>query len=458
MFYEVFIPAKPNDDGFDTTITVEADNWMSALKSGLERTGQGSDIRNVMCDIKDDNSIHVTDATTRRVFVLKEVDDSVTDDAAQTEKIDITKLSSPKKDEKTTQPLSPTPETPPNAFSGNKPSTQPQFRPETPAEKPSVSPLETKPTSHKKETPPNTFNADVPKTQPQFREQMPQESPPPAAKEPPKSQPPPQAAKQAPAQSKPPEQAKQPPPQKPPTQNEFAKRESSQQFAAGGLAETSWTSADGRISIGSATYEALQREEPSAKVVRETRSPSGTRPAVDVSRLEEESSVSQNILEEVFLETQRIHEGMEMEDVIAFSMDLSLEKISAEAGSIMFADLTGTEMYFATARGPKAKQVMDFRIPMGVGLVGFCVREGVSLAISDAEKDPRFYKEISEALGYETKNLCCAPIQHEGRVYGAIELLNKSRAFLPNEVSALTYIASQLAKYIHDLIMDKEKL
>src|SRR5690554_4529425 len=77
MLYEVFIPSA-EADGFDESITVDAENWMAALKSGLERTGEGGDIvRNLMCDIKDDNSIHVTDATTRRVFVLHELDEEV---------------------------------------------------------------------------------------------------------------------------------------------------------------------------------------------------------------------------------------------------------------------------------------------------------------------------------------------------------------------------------------------
>ena len=61
MLYEVLIPST-DPNGYDETITVDAGNWMSALKSGLARTGEpDADIRGVMCDIKDDNSIHVTE-------------------------------------------------------------------------------------------------------------------------------------------------------------------------------------------------------------------------------------------------------------------------------------------------------------------------------------------------------------------------------------------------------------
>ncbi|MFU8807243.1 MAG: GAF domain-containing protein, partial [Bradymonadaceae bacterium] len=168
-----------------------------------------------------------------------------------------------------------------------------------------------------------------------------------------------------------------------------------------------------------------------------------------------------SLIEDVFLEVQEIHEGsMSMEEVINYIMDMAVDKAHAESGAVLFADVNGQELYFATARGPKADEVMSFRVPMGKGIVGFCAREGVSLAIGDANRDPRFYKQISESLGYETKALICAPIQHEGRVYGAIELINKKghNQFSSDEMNALSYIGRQLAKYVYDVIMAREKL
>ena len=71
MRYEVFIPAA-DEDKFDVTLEVEATNWMQALKTGLGRVGESQVVRSVVCDIKDDNTIHVTDAATMRVFKLRE--------------------------------------------------------------------------------------------------------------------------------------------------------------------------------------------------------------------------------------------------------------------------------------------------------------------------------------------------------------------------------------------------
>ncbi|MBA2660959.1 MAG: GAF domain-containing protein [Bradymonadaceae bacterium] len=376
MHYEVFIPAT-DTDGFDVTITVEAGNWMMALKSGLERIGEGPDIvRNVMCDIKSDNSIHVTDATSRRVFVLREIADPET--AAPT----------------------PDPQSPEDATEFATIRTEALVR-ETPV-------------------------AVVQELEPQ---------------------------------PEPPAPVAQPEPPAPVAQPVAQPVVAAQPVVHEQSAPEEWAVDSGRLRIGSSTQKALRSEEPKARVLKETRQKTDERNAANIGRVEEK--VSESLIEDVFLEIQDIHEGsMAMEDVINFVMDMAVNKVGAESGSILFADVNGRELYFATARGPKAEEIMDFRVPMGKGLVGFCAREGVSLAISDAERDPRFYKEISEALGYETRALLCAPIQHEGRVYGAIELINKkaNSNFSSNEMSALSYIGRQLAQYVNDVIMSREKI
>src|SRR3954471_10389577 len=71
--FEVFIPAA-EAGGFDMTLKVNAPNWMAALKAGLQRLGeQGATIQNVLVDIQDDNSIHVTEPKDGRVFRIREL-------------------------------------------------------------------------------------------------------------------------------------------------------------------------------------------------------------------------------------------------------------------------------------------------------------------------------------------------------------------------------------------------
>jgi len=369
MYYEVYIPA-PDAEGYDVTITVDAENWMSALKSGLERTGEGADaVRNVMCDIKDDNTIHVTDATTQRVFVLEELGEELPDDAELGEP---TEEAEPPSDEKAASQAPP--ESAPTAdVGGVEVTTEPDD-------------------SVPDEQLPRTEKLDV-----------------------------------------------------------------SDDEALGG--EESWTRNDEEMEVGSSTREALQDADDEPKVVGESREPTDQHRAADVGRQDEK--VSESLIEDVFLEIQPIHEGEKsMEEVVNYVMDLAMKSIDAESGSVLFADTSGSELYFAAARGPKANEVMDFKVPMGEGIVGFCSKEGVSLAVGDAQNDPRFYEDISESIGYDTDSLLCAPVQYQGRVYGAIELINKEggSTFDSNEMNALSYMGRQLAEYVNRTIMNREEI
>src|ERR1700694_4327779 len=71
--FEVHIPAAENRT-LTVTLRVEADHWMAALKTGVQKLGeQGASAQNVLADINDDGSIHVTESNTGRVFQIREI-------------------------------------------------------------------------------------------------------------------------------------------------------------------------------------------------------------------------------------------------------------------------------------------------------------------------------------------------------------------------------------------------
>ena len=74
--FEVFIPAA-EPGSFDVTLRVDAANWMQALKTGFHKLGeQGLVPHNVMVDVQDDGSVHVTDANSARVFRIREMSEA----------------------------------------------------------------------------------------------------------------------------------------------------------------------------------------------------------------------------------------------------------------------------------------------------------------------------------------------------------------------------------------------
>ena len=120
--------------------------------------------------------------------------------------------------------------------------------------------------------------------------------------------------------------------------------------------------------LGSATHESLRADHHAARQGAQARS--ALRAASDPRWMwgERQIPCHKTSLEDVFLEIQSIHEKpMTMEEVVGFVMNLAMEKIPAESGAILFADVNGRELYFATARGPKAWRCHGIPRPDGTG-------------------------------------------------------------------------------------------
>jgi hypothetical protein len=164
----------------------------------------------------------------------------------------------------------------------------------------------------------------------------------------------------------------------------------------------------------------------------------------------------EELLADVFEESANIAEfGEDVQGAVEFVMDLVMSKVDCEAGSILFANINEHELYFASARGPKADDVMGYRVPMGKGIVGFCAKEGQALALSNAGRSPLFFKKIAESIGYPARSIACAPVDHEGRSYGAIEVLNRTASdeFTAGELEVLKYLGGKLAEHVSRVIM-----
>ncbi|MDC3379236.1 GAF domain-containing protein [Planctomycetota bacterium] len=133
-------------------------------------------------------------------------------------------------------------------------------------------------------------------------------------------------------------------------------------------------------------------------------------------------------------------------------MDAAMDFFHAHAGSLYIFDAEKGELYFAAARGPAAQQLLelDLTIKPGQGIAGSCYQNMEVIALSDAHKDPRFAKEISEKVGYEVRSMLTAPIVCDGQPLGAIQVLNKqgSSAFSQDEVELMR----QLGRYAGGLI------
>ncbi len=491
MKWEVFIP--PRDAGsMQTTVTVEARNWLSALNAGLKQLGEQGDMAaNLMCDVRDDGSIHVTDYKTRRVFQLRSIADrAVSDDLPPAERTSF--LESKSAGRPSQAPLDQVPPAQQSFIDSEVPPT-----PVAVAEHKVFFSRDENPTTgsnliyrerliasteigerevlaslllHYFETLRRSISTlegaryiNLAVYTEEFKGRPP--GPPVGAlswqdwkdREPQISFPRTEPAKVETSFIPPDPAPAEPAPQAAP----------GQPAGASARPDTSASSLGATTPAGSKVppppdIPAAAPGAPAAAPAAPVEAPAAT--AAPGPKHVRRRTPSQQmhigrdvqmqdtgeILAEVFEEMQDLYITQNQEEAAAFVLDLAMKKITAEAGSVFLADINTRELYFAAVHGPAAEKLKGKRLMITTGIVGFAARRGAAIAISDVTKDPRFCDEFDSSSGFVTKSVVCAPVQYEGRSFGAMEILNRKGgdSFSQGEVNIISYIATQLAEFI----------
>lgn len=393
--FEVFIPAN-DGGGFNLTLKVGADNWMAALKAGMQKLGeQGAMSQNVLVDIQDDNSIHVTEAASGRVFRIRELNEEETQRAQVKRPSQI-------------RTLPPLPAASPRSETQTDPGTPAVYArpPASDAAKtlvPGAMPPVAPPASDAAKT-------LVPGMVPAFSSAAKTVAPPA----------PPPAASQ---------------PSSPGLSSDSGLRR---------IRSSPSQILRGRVEVTD-VEELVQPVAPITGAIGRTKS--------GITEGPSQRQQAEDILAQVFLRVVDIDRMTSFEEVARFILGLALEHVPCEAGSVLRSDGATGDLSFVHATGPKAKDLLGGKIiiPAGTGIAGFSAAEGVSVAVSDAERDPRFYAAVGQRIGFETRSVLAAPMMTHGRSFGCLQLINRTAGpqFQEFEVGVLAYLAHQAALYLN---------
>ena len=421
----------------NVTFRVDADNWMAALKTGLAKLGeQGLAANNVLVDVQEDNSLHVTEVVSGRVFRIRELSDQ---EAAQAElkRARVSPATVPRPHTRTPQER----ESAKTLISGPPPGMGVVLSPPLAA---APVALPSDPASTAK-TMIGTSLTDAVQLEPKATR----------APELPAALPGP-AAVRAQELSVPTEA-----PSTPALLSGLGARNSASPYRAEDIGPTFVPMVPTRPAGGDRHTPVPQSRGKAQNVISgifELEKPvQPVKGQIGRARSAGKSAKEQleDVLAEVFERVRDVHKSKTPEQGLYFLLDLALEKIPAESGTAYSADFGSGDLSFAAVRGPKAEQLLKSKltVPAGTGIVGFCSQEGVSLALSDVEKDPRFYSAISEKVNYETRSMLCSPVMTHGRTFGAFQLINRKggSTFSEHELGLLAYIAHQGALFLNNL-------
>lgn len=136
-------------------------------------------------------------------------------------------------------------------------------------------------------------------------------------------------------------------------------------------------------------------------------------------------------------------------DVIALIDDLlasALTVLGASDGSLLLLDEDTSELVFAVVHGQARDRLTGYRLPPGKGIAGWVADNMEPLVVQDVNNDPRFFPDVDETFGFQTRTLVCVPLLEGDRVLGVIEAINKvsDREFSAEDHDLLMVVA-QLA-------------
>jgi GAF domain-containing protein len=129
--------------------------------------------------------------------------------------------------------------------------------------------------------------------------------------------------------------------------------------------------------------------------------------------------------------------------------------VKCEAGSIFELDQKNQYMFFRAAAGRVSERLSSFTVPFGQGIVGYVCESKQPLVVNNVQENEKFLRSIQDAVDFETKNMVALPIMIRGRVFGALELINRvgEDEFSPSDVYFLSHLCEFVAKAIEIRLM-----
>jgi Nif-specific regulatory protein len=116
----------------------------------------------------------------------------------------------------------------------------------------------------------------------------------------------------------------------------------------------------------------------------------------------------------------------DLDRLLELIIETATRMMDAKASSLLLLDPKTKKLYFKVATGEKKDDVKRFEIELGQGIAGHVAQTGESLLIPDVTRDPRWYKEISESIGFTTLSIACVPLKVMDEIIGVVEIIDKA--------------------------------
>ena len=145
-------------------------------------------------------------------------------------------------------------------------------------------------------------------------------------------------------------------------------------------------------------------------------------------------------------------------ELLAAIVEVARSIFGAKASSILLLDEATEELVFEAVVGEGEGELLGMRFPAGHGVAGWVLATRTPLILEDVQNDPRFGSDVAEDTGYVPSGLMAAPLLHDERALGVLEVLDRpeSSHFSLEEMHLLGLFANQAAIAVDLLLRARE--
>jgi Nif-specific regulatory protein len=150
--------------------------------------------------------------------------------------------------------------------------------------------------------------------------------------------------------------------------------------------------------------------------------------------------------------TTAINSSLELNVVLQAIAQSAAAVMRAEAASVLILDSGRNKLIFQAAVGDRSDQLKGEEFDADLGIAGRVCQSGKPELVLDVRDNRHFFQGIDDKSSFQTRGLAAAPLIHQDRVVGVVEVLNKigSENFDESDLDLLQIFANLAASGVHN--------
>lgn len=115
---------------------------------------------------------------------------------------------------------------------------------------------------------------------------------------------------------------------------------------------------------------------------------------------------------------------LDLADVFQRVAESAMTVMNAHGASVLLFDEDRGELVFQTAVGPGSESLIGERFDASLGIAGQAIKTGRAMMVDDVRQNRHFFPGIDAKTQLRTRSLIAAPLMHQDKVLGVVEVLN----------------------------------